>query len=224
MDRPTHHWIDAYAPLADLDGATRDAFRALRPRAAPAGAVLFAPGSACQGFVLVLSGRVRVDMTGRGGRTLLLYRVGPSETCVQTTLCMLGESFYTAEGVAETPIDFVVVPPPLFERAMADSDAFRRFVFARFAARLGEMMRLLETIAFVRVDARLAAALCARAGEGAAASLAVTHQQLAEDVGTAREVVSRQLEGFRRDGLVALRRGRIDILDRPGLESLAGVT
>lgn len=215
------HWIDAYAPLAGLDAGTRARFAALKPRRAPAGATLFSPGSACQGFVLVLSGRVRVDMTGRGGRSLTLYRVGAAETCVQTTLCMLGASAYSAEGVAETDLDFVMTPPALFEQAMAESDVFRRFVFARFAARLAEMMRLLETIAFVRVDARLAAAMTARAGGGV---VAATHQQLAEEVGTAREVVSRQLESFRRDGLVALQRGRIEILDAVRLEALASVT
>lgn len=221
---PEPHWIDAYAPLAGLDAPTRARFSALKPRHAPAGARMFAPGSSCQGFVLVLRGSVRVDMTGRGGRSLTLYRVGPAETCVQTTLCMLGADVYTAEGVAETDIDFVVTPATLFEEAMAGSDGFRRFVFARFASRLGEMMRLLETIAFVRVDARLAAAMQARADRAGAPVVTATHQQLAEEVGTAREVVSRQLDSFRRDGLVALTRGRIAILDPARLAALASVT
>ena len=217
-------WIESYQPLAGLDAPTRGRLLALKLRHAPAGATLFAPGSSCQGFVLVLAGSVRVDMTGRGGRSLTLYRVGPAETCVQTTLCMLGDSFYTAEGVAETGIDFVVVPPTLFEQAMATSDGFRRFVFSRFAVRLGEMMRLLETIAFVRVDARLAAVMTARADRAGAAVIEATHQQLAEEVGTAREVVSRQLDSFRRDGLVALKRGRIEILEPARLAALASVT
>jgi CRP/FNR family transcriptional regulator len=221
---PPPDWIDAYAPLAGLEPAMRARFATLKPRHAPAGARLFAPGSACQGFVLVLAGSVRVDMTGRGGRSLTLYRVGPAETCVQTTLCLLGADVYTAEGVAETDIDFVVTPAPLFEDAMARSDAFRRFVFARFASRLGEMMRLLETIAFVRVDARLAAAMSARAGRAGARVIEATHQELAEEVGTAREVVSRQLDSFRRDGLVALTRGRVEILDPARLAALASVT
>lgn len=218
------NWIDVYAPLAGLDAAMRVRFSALKPRHAPAGARLFAPGAACQGFVLVLGGSVRVDMTGRGGRLLTLYRVGPAETCVQTTLCMLGADVYTAEGLAETDIEFVVTPAALFEEAMATSDAFRRFVFARFASRLGEMMRLLETIAFVRVDARLAAAMSARAERAGGPIVEATHQQLAEEVGTAREVVSRQLDSFRRDGLVALTRGRIEILDPARLAALASVT
>ena len=222
MDAETN-WIDRYQALAGLEPETREAFRALKPRRAPAGATMLSPGSVCQAFVQILGGHVRVDMTGRGGRSILLYRVGPSETCVQTTLCMLGAEAYSAEGVAETEVEFLVIPPAAFERAMARSETFRRFVFARFAARLGEMMRLLETIAFVRVDARLARALRGRAERDGGPEIAVTHQALAEEVGTAREVVSRQLESFRRDGLVAVSRGRIRLVDRARLDELASV-
>lgn len=215
-------WIGEFAPLAELEAGLAQAFASLPVRQAPAGTILFSPGVDCPGFVLILSGSVRVDMSGRNGRAMMLYRVGRAQTCVQTTLCMMGGSSYTAEGVAETDISFVLAPGDLFRRAMGESAAFRSFVFARFAERLADMMRLLETIAFVRVDARLAASLVARSRGGA--SLAVTHHALAEEVGTAREVVSRQLEAFRAEGLVRLSRGRIEVLDRVRLERLASVT
>ncbi len=185
------------------------------------GKELFAPGAACQGFLLLLDGRVRVGVTAKNGRRLLLYRVAPGETCVQTTLCLMGGLDYSAEGVAETDLRFVLIPAPLFERLLRESPDFARFVFERFGARMAEMTRLIETIAFLRVDARLAAALIARAdGQG---ELTATHQELAEDIGAAREVVSRQLAVFRRTGLLRLARGKISLTDRAGLADLACV-
>jgi CRP/FNR family transcriptional regulator len=188
----------------------------------PRAKTLFSPGSACQGFVLVLEGVVRVAVTAENGRRLLLYRVAPGETCVQTTLCLMGGLDYSAEGVAESDLRLVVVPPAVFNRLLRESPDFARFVFERFGSRLAEMTRLIETIAFLRVDARLAAALLARAD--AAGALAATHQALAEDLGAAREVVSRQLAEFQRAGLLRLGRGHIALIDRKRLADLACVT
>ncbi|MGO8737487.1 Crp/Fnr family transcriptional regulator [Rhodoblastus sp.] len=215
-------WLDDFAPLARLDRAAREALARLPEWRVQRGKQLFAPGAPCQGFLLLLEGRVRVGLTAANGRRLLLYRVAPGQTCVQTTLCLMGELEYSAEGVAETDLRFVLVPPPLFERLLRESPDFARFVFERFGARLAEMTRLIETIAFLRLDARLAAALLARADvEGA---LTATHQDLAEDIGAAREVVSRQLAEFQRAGLLRLARGRISLTDRAGLADLACVT
>lgn len=215
-------WLDRYAPLGDLEVPLREAFAALPRRALPAGATLFSPGAPCLGFALVLEGEVRVDVTGASGRSILLYRVGAEETCVQTTLCMLGGASYTATATTETPVTLAIAPRALFDRAMATSQTFRRFVFERFAARLDEVTRLLESVAFVRVESRLAAALLARARRAGGAAFEATHQDLADDIGTAREVITRQLDGFRREGLVGSRRGRVEILNAERLELLAG--
>lgn len=215
----TADWLDRYPTLAALAPDLAEALAALSRRALPERATLFAPGQECQGFALVLEGSVRVDVIGASGRSILLYRVGAGQTCVQTTLCLLGEATYSATATAETALTLVFVPRPLFERAMAESDAFRRFVFRMFAARLDEMTRLLESVAFVRIEARLAAALAARGRTSS--GFDVTHQELAEEIGTAREVVSRHLEAFRRDGLIATARGHLDVLDAARLAALA---
>ncbi len=222
MDDARPRWLDAFAPLENLDAASRAVLAALPELKVVRGKTLFAPGAPCLGFVLLLNGRIRVGLTAENGRKLLLYRVIAGETCVQTTLCLLGGLKYSAEGVAESDLRLVLVPPALFTRLLRESQAFAAFVFGRFGARLAEMTRLIETIAFLRVDARLAAALLARAGERGA--LAVTHQDLAEDIGAAREVVSRQLAQFQRAGLLRLGRGRIVLADRRSLADLACVT
>ena len=130
----------------------------LQPVHVGKGKTLFAPGAPCAGFVLVLEGRVRVGLTAENGRRLALYRVAPGETCVQTTLCLLGGLDYSAEGEAESDLRLVVVPPALFLRLLRECPVFSHYVFERFGARLAEMTRLIETIAFLRIDARLAAA------------------------------------------------------------------
>jgi CRP/FNR family transcriptional regulator, anaerobic regulatory protein len=219
---PTVSWLPAFAPFARLPEPARARLARLPVHVVSRGKVLFAPGSACQGFVLLLDGVARVAVTAENGRRLLLYRIVPGETCVQTTLCLMGGLDYSAEGVAETDLRLVVVPPDLFEGLLRETPEFARFVFERFGARLSEMTRLIETIAFFRVDARLAAALLARADPSGV--LNATHQGLAEDIGAAREVVSRQLAEFQRAGLLRLSRGRISLADRKALEEVACVT
>ena len=193
----------------------------LAPSDVAAGATLFSPGSACQGFVVVIKGSVRVSLTSASGRTLLLYRVGPGETCVQTTLCLMGGRDYSAEGVTERPTRIALIPPARFESLMRTAE-FRAFVFERFGARLDDMTRALETVAFIRIEARLARALVVRAE--ADGLVRATHQQLADDIGSAREVVSRQIKAFARDGLVEAGRGALRLRNPAALRALASVT
>jgi CRP/FNR family transcriptional regulator len=218
---PAAAWIDAFPPLARLEDPSRSMLAGCLPMDFRKGRCLFAPGEPCPGFVLLLTGCVRVGLTADNGRRLVLYRVLPGETCVQTTLCMLGDLRYSAEGVAESDLRLVIVPPILFLRLLRESAIFAQFVFERFGARLSEMTRLIATIAFFRMDARLAAALLARAGEHG--GVAATHQNLAEDIGAGREVVSRQLALFQRAGLLRLGRGRIVLLKKRALADLACV-
>ncbi len=218
---PAKSWLGSFSPLSSLDERARAALARLPELAIPRGKTLFSPGAPCPGFVLLLDGVARVSVTAENGRRLLLYRIAPGETCVQTTLCLMGGLDYTAEGVAETDLRVAIAPPALFERLLRESPEFARFVFERFGSRLAEMTRLIATIAFLRVDARLAAALLARAD--AQGVVAATHQDLAEDIGGAREVVSRQLAEFQRAGLLRLGRGRVVLADRAALSDLACV-
>ncbi len=199
---------------AGLDAATRAriASQAL-PLKAPAGATLFRPGDPCRGFVLLRAGRARVDLIAEDGHALLLYRVVPGEACAITTSCLFAEEPYSAEGTAETDCEGLLLPAPLFARLVEESATFRTFVLAGFAARLGALMGRIEDLTFRSVDARLATWLLDRAP----GPVAATQQEIAADIGTAREVVSRRLAALARSGLVRPERGAVALLDTAGL-------
>lgn len=210
-------WIDGLPGLAALEPEARALVADLQPMEIEAGRTLFSPGAACSGFAVVLAGSVRVGLNSESGRALVLYRVGADEVCVQTTLCLMAGQDYSAEGVTETNVALVMIPAARFDRLIAMSKVFRTFVFQRFGARLQDISRLLETVAFARIDSRLAQVLLARADT--AGRVAATHQALAEEVGTAREVVSRQLDALAKAGLVRTARGEVTLLDRAALEA-----
>ncbi|MEO5336230.1 MAG: Crp/Fnr family transcriptional regulator [Magnetospirillum sp. WYHS-4] len=184
----------------------------------PAGTVVFRDGAECTSYLLVLEGSVRVQKTAENGREIVLYRVESGQSCVLTTNCLLAGEDYSAEAVAEGEVKALVLPRQAFRSLVDGSPAFREFVFSAYATRLSDLLALIEEVAFRRVDARLAAWLAGRGG-----AIAATHQEIAAELGTAREVVSRQLKDFERRGWVALQRGRIDLLDLPALRALAAV-
>ncbi len=181
----------------------------------PAQAMLFNEGAPCMGFPLLLHGAVRVARGAPGGRRLELYRVTPGELCVVSTSCLFGSAPLSAHGQASEPTELVLLQPAGFERWCAH-EPFRRYVFGVFADRLADLMALAEAVAFQRLDQRLAHALLGRG-----TPLHLTHQQLADELGTVREIVSRLLSRFERAGWVALGRERVDIVDAAALRLLA---
>jgi len=194
-----------------LDGAARVV-------TLPAGTPVFHDGSACSSYVLVMDGSVRVQKVAENGREIVLYRVESGQSCVLTTNCLISHGDYTAEGIAETEVRAMVLPATAFRTLLGRSEAFRDFVFSAYATRISDLLMLIEEVAFGRVDVRLATWLSAHAGADSA--IKATHQDIATELGTAREVVSRQLKEFERRGWVGLHRGRIEIRDRDGLGSL----
>ncbi len=205
-----------------LEPATYTELARLPRRRLDDGTVLFRPGDEAAGFVLVLDGSIAVHLTGRSGREISLYEVAPGETCVQTTLCLLGQVSYSAEAVARTGIEIAIVPKPLFHRLLAESAGFRDYVFRSLGNRLADVTAVLEQVAFVKIESRLAQELLRRAGPDGVA--VVTHQELAAAIGSAREVVSRRLDVLSRQQLVALERGQVRIVDRRGLIDLADIS
>ncbi len=220
MTRPGGAWPDAFPELAGLEPAVRARLAGeARPVTLPAGTTVFHDGDACNSYLLVLDGSVRVQKVSSGGREITLYRVGDGQTCILTTSCLLAGERYPAEGVTETEVRAIALPAALFQALLAESVVFRRFVFAVYARRIADLITLVEEVAFGRMDLRLAARL--RDGDDGAGTVATTHQELAAELGTAREVVSRLLKDFEHRGLVALHRGRIELRDRDALARLA---
>ncbi len=213
---PIGELLAHYPALAGLPEDVRaklaDAVQTLR---IPAGTRVFDERDACQGFPFVIEGSIRVLKTAPNGRELPLYRVAPGETCIISSSCLLGQSDYNARGIAEEETELVLLPKPMFDALMAHAP-FRGFVFELFSERIAELMQLVEEVAFRKLDQRLAALLL---GKGRV--VRATHQQLADELGSVREIVSRLLKSLAEQGLVSLGREQIEILDAAGLRRLA---
>jgi len=213
-------WTDAFPPLKQLPAS---AFARLRDGsvvvALPEGSRIFGPGQAPENFLLLIDGTIRVQQVSESGREIVLYRVSAGESCALTTACLMGFEEYLAEGIAETAIRAVAIPRALFDELIASSGEFRRFVFTAFSRRVTNLFRIIDEVAFARIDVRLAQRLLQMAD--ARNRLAVTHQNLANELGSAREVVSRQMHEFQRRGWIKATRGEVELTDRAALAALA---
>lgn len=212
--------VALYPALADMPGKLFE--ETVAPAATcrfPPGAEVFAEGQPCLGFPLLMEGALKVVKLAGNGRELLLYRVRPGGSCIITSGCLLGHTAYNARGIAETPLTMLVLPAGAFARLMAEHLPFRDYVFHLLAERIGELMQLVEEVAFARLDQRLARLLLAKD----AVVITVTHQQLADELGSVREIVSRLLKGFAAQGLVSLAREQLTLVDRDALRKLAAV-
>lgn len=186
-------------------------------RSLPAGDVYLREGDMCRGIALLLEGRVRVAKTSPSGREITLYHVGPGETCILTTSCLTAGAPFPAVATVVEATRALLVPPDLFRHYMATSEAVRSFVIGGFGELLANVMALVEEIAFGHVDTRLAAWLTHEAHKAGTNTIALTHDDIAAHVGTARVVVSRILESFADKGWIALGRRRVEIHDAAAL-------
>ena len=184
----------------------------------PAGTVLFDEQQPCTGFPFLIKGAVRVLKAAANGRELPLYRVLPGETCIISSSCLLGHIAYNARGIAQGETSLVLLPRPLFDELM-NAPTFRDFIFQLFAERMADLMQLVEEVAFRKLDQRLAALLL-----GKGRTVHATHQQLADELGSVREMVSRLLKGFADQKIVNLGREQIEILDPSRLREVASAT
>lgn len=184
----------------------------------PSGAHAFHKGDECRNYILIVAGQVRVQLSSDAGREVILYRVKPGGTCAITTSCLIGGELYPAEAVIEKDVTAVMIPDSEFQMALARSEVFRHFVFHGFSQRLCTVIDRVETVTLKTIGERLAAQLLKGDGDSLTG---VTHQVLAAEIGTAREVVSRKLKNFEAKGIIKLSRGRVEIIDRDGLRELA---
>lgn len=188
-------------------------------RQVPAGTQMFGERQPCSGFPLVLSGRIRVAQRYPNGREMQLYRVSPGESCVLSSSCLLGRTQYPANGIAETDVELAVIPPDDFRALVAEDASFREYVFSLFGERLASLLALVEAVTYQKLDQRLAALLVLRAKDSP--TIHATHQALADELGSVREIVTRMLRSFEDRGYVELGRERIRVADEKALAELA---
>jgi CRP/FNR family transcriptional regulator len=203
--------------LAQLSpAALAEMVRAGKHLVLPAGVRVFDEHGPCGSFPLVLTGAIKVFKHSPSGRQLVLYRVLPGELCVLTTSCLLGEASYAASGATEGETELLALGAPLFNNLLAHCGPFRTLVFSIFSERIVDLMRRVEEVAFQRLDRRLASLLVARAPE-----VRATHQDLADELGSVREIVSRLLKSFEEQGFVGLGRERVEVKDVERLRRFA---
>lgn len=218
MAAHSENWLEHFAGLRHAGARTRDALlQRGHVLTLPKGAHVFDAGQVPANYLLLLEGSVKVFRVTQNGRAIVLYRIGPGESCMLTTACIAAGETYPADAVAETPIRAVAIARPLFDSLVAQSAEFRGFVFESFGRRVADLFRVVEDIAFVRMDVRVSQKLLALAP--GTDELAITQAELADELGTAREVVSRTLSELHRRGWIDSARGRIVVRDRAALDA-----
>ncbi len=213
-------WVDRFPGLQQLPPEHRAILeKGSTVISVPEGTQVFGPGQSADNLLMLLEGTVRVQQTSDTGREVFLYRVNGGESCVLTTAFMITFDDYSAEGIAETDVLAVAIPRATFDELAGLSKPFRDVIFAAYSRRMTDLFTLIDDIVFQRMDVRLAARLLELAGDGD--TVKATHQVLGNELGTAREVISRTLSEFQRRGWIEQSRGTVRIIGREGLERLA---
>lgn len=185
----------------------------------PAGQDVFVEGDQAEAIALLVSGAVRVYKIGETGREITLYRFGHGQSCILTANAILSSQSFPAIATVESDAEAVMVPAQAFRGWVKRYDVWRDFVWDLLSERLSKMLTVIDEVVFQRMDRRLAAWLLKEAVRGN--PLHVTHQEIAADLGSSREVISRLLEDFSHEGLLAVGRGTVEVLDFENLESKA---
>lgn len=213
-------WQDAVVLLPFLADPADALTREFRGHAAlmrlPAGTTVFSEGDICTAFTILTAGQVRVFTIGETGREITLYRFARGESCILTASCILSDQQFPAVATVEGPVEALAAPHTVFQRWVNEFQPWRTYVFQLLSRRLATVMAVLDAVAFRRMDARIADFLLSRLPRDQAA-LNLTHQQIAAELGTSREVVSRILADFAEGGLVQITRGVVTVTDRAGL-------
>jgi CRP/FNR family transcriptional regulator len=182
-----------------------------RQQSIPRNARIYAEGDSCSSIAFILSGEIRVYKIGETGREITLYEIGPGETCILNASCILSHTSYPANAVAVSDVTLLLVPSSDFKKFVMENEEMWAFVFTLLSQRLARVMELVEEVAFGRMDQRLMDYLRDKSKDR---SLETTHQKIANELGTSREVISRLLKDFERKQQVRLSRNSITLLKR----------
>ncbi|ALP53137.1 hypothetical protein Tel_08190 [Candidatus Tenderia electrophaga] len=211
--------FESFPALQQLDAKDRDwLVKQVQVQHFPAGTRLFYEGESCAGFLLLLKGSMRVQKLTDNGHEIVLYHVLPGQSCKLTNSCLLGGQRYPAEAFSETEVELLTIPKAAFKQLLEKSPQLRNAIYSSIDDAMSELVTLVEEVAFGHLDHRLAQFLleCTRQQP----RLQTTHQAVATELGTAREVISRLLKEFERNGWLKLHRGSIEITDRAALGAI----
>jgi len=212
-------WVDYFPMLIDVtDEEWMQTANRAKEVVLPEGYEVFRDGDKCENYIMVIEGITRVYKSFENGREMLLYRVNQGETCSLTTSILLAGGKYTASAVTESKCRAVIIPIHEFHKTFDNSKGFRDYVCSTFGGRIRDFILLLESIATRNVDVRLARWMLENKSD--ANQVDVSHKELAFELGTAREVVSRHLKEFEQNGWVKLSRANIELLDLQGMTQL----
>jgi CRP/FNR family transcriptional regulator len=196
----------------------RHFFSAAKIMQLPANQPICQQGMQCSQLALVIEGTARVFKIGENGREITLYRIGPGESCILTASCIMSNKPFPAFAVSEQPIQALIISTSDVVHWSNQEQAWRDYLFQLISDRLSDVISVVEEVAFRRVDRRLAGYLLQHTDE-TSNLMQATHQSIASDLGTSREVVSRILKDFEQQGLISITRGAITLEDRQRLSS-----
>ena len=217
-----NNWQQSFPHLSEInDAVINDLMNNAGTINMPANSTAFHQGDACSNYLLILSGSIKVMTRAENGREIVLYRLGDGDSCVLTTSCLFGNARYPAEGISETDVTALAIPATRFNQVIEHSKPFREFVFNSFSSHLSSLITLVEEVTFGKLDIRLARHLLKLSTDNS--TLETTHLQLATELGSAREVISRLLKDFESRGWLRLYRGSLEVLDKQSLEKLAAM-
>jgi CRP/FNR family transcriptional regulator len=210
----TNDWHKHYPQLASItDPAWIEAIQHLEPVTVPGGTQAYVTGDECRNFLLLLSGNIRIFASGRGGREIVLYRIQPGEFCILSLVSFLQGSTFPANAVTENQVQALVMDRTIFNRAMKNSPALCDVMMMELSNRFLEVINRVQELAFEPLDLRLANLLCRRFREANMTTITMTHSQLAQELGTTREVASRMLKDLERGNYINLSRGSVSLRD-----------
>jgi CRP/FNR family transcriptional regulator len=217
-----NNWQQSFPHLSEInDAVINDLMNNAGTINMSANSTAFHQGDACSNYLLILSGSIKVMTRAENGREIVLYRLGDGDSCVLTTSCLFGNARYPAEGISETDVTALAIPATQFNQAIEHSKPFREFVFNSFSSHLSSLITLVEEVTFGKLDIRLARRLLKLSTDNS--TLETTHLQLATELGSTREVISRLLKDFESSGWLRLYRGSLEVLDKQSLEKLAAM-
>jgi CRP/FNR family transcriptional regulator len=176
-------------------------------------------GDRVDAIALLLSGIVRVYKIGETGREITLYRFGNGESCILTANAILSQQNFPAVATVEKAAEAIMIPAGTFRDWVRRFDLWRAFVFELLSQRLASVMAIVEEVAFRRMDARLAGFLSERTRTSSL--IHITHQEIAAELGSSREVISRILEDLSAEGILRPTRGAIEVLNQQALQARA---